>query len=230
MQDPAKPGLTQTLVSAAAMLVVMGVLLFWPAGTLAWPRGWWFIAVFLACMLAAILVLWRFNPEIFAARSGIAKGTKSWDYAFLVLIIGGCIAILPVAALDDARFRWAPTPDWVVILGYLLMIAGFAGTAWAQAVNRHFEPGVRIQTDRGHAVIDTGPYAVIRHPGYLFGSLMAVGVALALGSLWALIPAAVVVVTLVPRTLAEEATLRAELPGYTDYTQRVRYRWIPGVW
>ena len=108
--------------------------------------------------------------------------------------------------------------------------ASYALTTWAQAVNRHFEPTVRIQTERGHRVIDSGPYAVVRHPGYVGAVVMSVGVALALGSLWALVPAALVAVLLIGRTLAEEATLKAELPGYAEYTGRVRYRWTPGVW
>ena len=174
--------------------------------------------------------LWRVNPEIFAARRKYQKGTKAWDAVVASLTIIAYVAILPVAALDDARFRWAPQPDWVVAIGYLLMVAGFAGFTWAQGVNRHFEATVRIQSDRDHEVIDTGPYAFIRHPGYVAASVMMIGMALALGSLYALIPAAVVVALLIGRTLGEEAELRAGLQGYVDYTRRVRFRWIPGLW
>ena len=121
-------------------------------------------------------------------------------------------------------------PDWVVWLGYALFVLSFAGQTWPQAVNRHFEPGVRIQSDRGQTVIDTGPYAIVRHPGYTSGSLLALSVPLCLGSWWALLPALVVVAGLAVRTPFEERTLRAELPGYTEYTQRVKWRWVPGVW
>src|SRR5690606_22315862 len=106
----------------------------------------------------------------------------------------------------------------------------YLGTAWAQSVNPYFEAGVRIQGERGHTVIDTGPYAHIRHPGYAFSVLMAAGMALSLGSLVALIPTAVAAVMLALRTLGEEAELRRGLPGYTDYAARVKQRWIPGVW
>lgn len=219
----------QSLVALVITLVVMGVLLFVPAGTLDWPRAWWFCAAFLVATLIAILALWRLNPEIFAARSRVQPGTKARDYLFLTLVMGGFFFILPVAGLEF-RLGGANAPDWVVWLGYALFIIGYAGEAWPQAVNRHFEPGVRIQSDRNQTVIDTGPYAFVRHPGYTFATPLAIGMALMLGSWWALIPALVVTVGLIPRTLFEDETLRAELPGYSDYAQRVKYRWVPGVW
>jgi protein-S-isoprenylcysteine O-methyltransferase Ste14 len=219
----------RSLVSLVYSLVVMGLLLFVPAGTLAWPRGWWFGGAFVAAVLVAMAVLWKLNPEIFAARSRVQPGTKRLDYLFISIVVGGFALILPVAGLDF-RFGWAQTPDSVVGLGYVLFALSFAGQVWPQAVNRHFEPGVRIQADRGQTVIDSGPYAIVRHPGYISGALLAISVALCLGSWWALIPASVVVIGLIPRTLFEERTLSAELPGYRDYTKRVRSRWVPGVW
>ena len=109
-------------------------------------------------------------------------------------------------------------------------MAGIGGTAWAEAVNRFFEPGVRIQTDRGQTVIDTGPYAFVRHPGYVGACLLFVGIALSLGSLGAVIPAGLASLLLLLRTRWEDPTLQAELPGYEGYTKRVRSRRIPGVW
>jgi protein-S-isoprenylcysteine O-methyltransferase Ste14 len=104
------------------------------------------------------------------------------------------------------------------------------GVTWATKVSKFFEPLVRIQTDRGHKVIDTGPYAIVRHPGYAFGFLLFLGIPLALGSLWALIPAILLLPLLFVRTIWEDQTLREELMGYEEYTHRVRYRLIPGVW
>lgn len=219
----------QSLVSLAVTLAVMGVILFVPAGTIEWPRGWWFCGAFVVATLIAIAVMWRVNPEIFVARSRVQPGTRPLDYLFIALVMGGFFMILPVAGLDF-RFGGAAAPDWVVWLGYVLFAIAYAGEAWPQAVNRHFEPGVRIQSDRAQTVIDTGPYAYVRHPGYSFGTLLAVSMALMLGSWWALLPAALVGVGLVPRTLFEERTLRAGLPGYIEYTGRVKWRWVPGVW
>jgi protein-S-isoprenylcysteine O-methyltransferase Ste14 len=101
---------------------------------------------------------------------------------------------------------------------------------WAEAVNKFFEVTVRIQTERGQKVIDTGPYAIVRHPGYVGGILFCVGTALCLGSVWALVPASLASAILILRTQWEDQTLQAELSGYKEYTQRVRYRLIPGVW
>ncbi|EJZ18053.1 isoprenylcysteine carboxylmethyltransferase family protein [Rhizobium sp. Pop5] len=221
---------TPSLGSFAMTVIVMFAALFWPAGTLDWPRGWIFLGLFLALTAIAIVWIRKTNPELFAARSKYQKGTKPWDAVVATLTIILFAAILPVGAFDDGRFHWAPQPGWVVLIGYVILIAGYLGLTWAQAVNRHFEPTVRIQTDRDHKVIDTGPYAVIRHPGYAFALLLGFGMALSLGSLYALIPAGLLVVVLFGRTLGEEAELRKGLAGYKQYMERVRWRWIPGIW
>ena len=182
-------------------------------------------------MLVSVAWLWRVNPEIFAARRRVTgEGTKSWDLVLISILLAGFLATLIVAGLDGGRFHWAPAPPWAVIAGYVLMVLGCFGSGWAQAVNRHFEPSVRIQTDRDHHVVTTGPYAFVRHPGYVSGTVLVAGMALALGSLWALLPAAFVAVVLVIRTNLEDATLQRELPGYAGYAARVRSKWIPGVW
>jgi protein-S-isoprenylcysteine O-methyltransferase Ste14 len=211
-------------------LLVFALLLFVPAGTLAWWRGWQFLLVFFVVMTAAALWLWRVNPEIYAARRRVHRGTKRWDVVLLCFLLPMMAAILPVAALDDARFHWLPLPSWVIAVGYALLLAGIWVTVWAQAVNKFFEPGVRIQVDRGHRVIDTGPYAVVRHPGYVGACLLLAGMALALGSLWALVPAGLCAAELILRTKWEDQTLQAELAGYEEYAQRVPFRLIPGLW
>jgi protein-S-isoprenylcysteine O-methyltransferase Ste14 len=223
-------GLIQSLISVPIFFLVLAVLAFWPAGTLAWSRGWWFLGIFLLSTIVAIAYVWRVNPEIFAARRGIGSGTKGWDLVLAPLAFAAFLAVPVVAGFDDGRFHWLPLVDWLVVLGDVAFVAGFALAIWALAVNRHFEPTVRIQSDRNHQVIDTGPYAVIRHPGYASAVFMAVGMALGLGSVWALLPAAVAAVVLACRTLLEEETLREGLPGYADYARRVAYRWVPGLW
>jgi len=210
--------------------VLFALFLFLPAGTLAWEKGWLFVLVFLVWITLVSVYLWRVNREIFVARSRFHKGTKRWDIVLLCFLLTAVAAILPVAALDHARFHWSPVPWQVVALGYVLLLIGFGLTAWAQTVNKFFEPGVRIQTDRGHKVIDAGPYSIVRHPGYVGAIPMFAGVALCLGSLWALIPAVISSGLLVLRTTWEDETLQAELPGYREYTQRVRFKLIPGVW
>jgi protein-S-isoprenylcysteine O-methyltransferase Ste14 len=211
-------------------LLIFVLCLFLPAGTWAWSRGWLFFVVTVAAGVVITLFLNRVNPDVVAARANRHEGTKGWDRILLSIFLPAVVLIPILAALDDRRFHWSHVPWWICGIGYILLIAGMAGMTWAETVNKHFEPTVRIQTDRGHTVIDTGPYAIVRHPGYVAASLMFVGIALSLGSLWALIPAAVSCLLLVVRTVLEDRTLRAELSGYEEYARRVRFRLLPGVW
>jgi len=231
MPDLPRAELNRAFISLIVTLVLMAALLFGAAGSLSWGHGWAFMIVFVLLILASMAALWRLNPEIFVARARpTGQGTKGWDRVLMPILLIAFAAILPVAGLDDGRFHWAPATGAWVILGYLLLVIGFAGTAWAQAVNRHFEPSVRIQSDRDHHVVATGPYAYVRHPGYSFASLMAVGIAWSLGSWWALLPAVVVIAVLALRTNLEDATLQRELPGYAEFARNTRFKWIPGVW
>jgi protein-S-isoprenylcysteine O-methyltransferase Ste14 len=218
------------VVSLLALPLYFGLFMFLPAGTWAWAKGWLFIGVFLGTVTIAALYLWRVNPEVWVARTRSHEGTKRWDKILLGFFFPAVYAIIPIAALDDGRFHWFPVPWWVCSLGYALFLVGMGIVTWAEAVNKFFEVTVRIQTERGHKVIDTGPYAIVRHPGYVGGVLFFVGAALCLGSVWALVPAGLASAFLILRTLWEDQTLQAELSGYKEYTQRVRYKMLPGVW
>jgi len=219
------------IVSTISSLLIIVLCLFIPAGTLAWFRGWLFLVVLVTASVVITLYLRRVNPDVIAGRVNRHQGTKRWDRILLAIGFPTLMAIPILAALDDARFHWSHLPWWGCVLGYALLITGMVGLTWAQSVNKFFEPTVRIQTDRGHRVIDTGPYAIIRHPGYVSAYPLFVGIPLALGSWWtALIPAILMVPMLVLKTLWEDQTLQAELAGYKEYAQRVRYRLIPGVW
>jgi protein-S-isoprenylcysteine O-methyltransferase Ste14 len=188
-----------------------------------------FVTLYLGTLLAAVFCLWCVNPEVLVARLRFHKGTKRWDRFLLCFLLPAIYAIFLVAALDR-RFHWLPVPWSVCCLGYVLFLVGWGIVTWALAVNKFFEPTVRIQTDRGHQVIDTGRYALVRHPGYVGGMLFLVGSPLCLGSLWALLPAGLASGLLLLRTRWEDQTLQAELPGYKQYAQTVRYKLIPGVW
>ncbi len=214
----------------ACLPVFIALLMFLPAGTWAWPKGWLFVLVVLVVVSAVFLILHRVNPEVIVARSSLHEGTKGWDKILLSVYFPAMAAVLLVAALDDGRFHWFPVWWWVCVVGYAVLLLGIGIVTWAEAVNKFFEVTVRIQTERGHTVIDTGPYAIVRHPGYVGGILHAIGIALSLGSLWALIPAGVASVVLIVRTGWEDQTLQEELNGYEEYSVRVRYKLIPGVW
>jgi protein-S-isoprenylcysteine O-methyltransferase Ste14 len=189
-----------------------------------------FVTLLVGTLVVAGVYLLFVNPEVVVARIRFHRGTKRWDIILLCFLLPAVCAVFLVAALDDRRFHWLPVPWWVRGIGYVLFLVGVGIFTWAESVNKFFEPTVRIQMDRGHKVIDTGPYAIVRHPGYVGFMLFSVGGALCLGSLWALIPAGLVCVLLVLRTRREDETLQAELSGYNEYAQTVRYKLIPGVW
>jgi protein-S-isoprenylcysteine O-methyltransferase Ste14 len=211
-------------------LLILVLCLFLSAGTWVWLRGWVFLFVFVVVCSFSSVYLRRANPDVIVARVNRHQWTKRWDRILAPFLLLTVMAIPIVAALDDGRFHWFHVTWWGCLLGYTLLIAGFVGVTWAESVNKFFEPTVRIQTDRGHRVIDNGPYAIIRHPGYFSAGFIFVGSALSLGSLWALIPGILSFLLLVVRTVLEDRTLREELAGYEEYTQRVRYRLLPGVW
>jgi protein-S-isoprenylcysteine O-methyltransferase Ste14 len=218
------------ILSTTSSLLVLFLCLFLPAGTWAWPRGWLFLGVLLASSIPVTLYLRRVNPDVIAGRVNRHERPRRWDLILGLMILVMMLAVLILAALDDGRYHWFHLPWWGCALGYMLLFVGMAGLTWAEAVNKFFEPTVRIQTDRGHKVIDTGPYAIVRHPGYVSGFLVFIGMPLSLGSLWALIPAILLCLLLIVRTIWEDRTLREELAGYAEYAKRVRYRLIRGVW
>lgn len=215
---------------AIGLPLALLVFVFLPAGRLDWAPGWIFIAFLVVSYGIATLIMRRVNPVIFRARSRFQAGTKRWDLILVSLMCLGMIAEIPLGTLDAGRMAWSAMPISVVILGYILLAAGIALGTWAQAVNRFFEPGVRLQRERGQHVISNGPYTFVRHPGYVSAIMIFAGLALALGSWWALIPAAWASGLLILRTSWEDALLQAELEGYADYARRVRFRLLPGIW
>jgi protein-S-isoprenylcysteine O-methyltransferase Ste14 len=229
-QQPSQIGPARLIALQFVTPLLLAVFMFWPAGTIWWTRGWLFLLAFSVAAAVAAIVLQRVNPDVVTARSRFHEGTKGWDKVLLALLFPSFLAIVSVAALDESRFHWFPVAWWICGWGYATLALGFAGLTWATAVNRFFEPTVRIQSDRGHAVITTGPYAIVRHPGYAAALPVFVGMALAMGSLWALIPGLIAFLVLVLRAHWEDAMLQAELPGYKEYAQKVRYKLIPGVW
>ncbi len=215
----------RAILSLVGFFVLLAAAMFLPAG-IGWRQGWLFLAVFAIEIALEVLYIWRKNPELFVARSKVHKGTKGWDRALFYLLQVLILAIFPVGGLD----RSSAAPWWIIVLGYVLFTLGMAGTGWVMSVNKFAEMSVRIQTERGHHVVDTGPYAFVRHPFYVATFPLLAGMPLALGSYWALIPAAVAGVALILRTALEDRTLQRELPGYREYAARVQYRLAPGVW
>jgi protein-S-isoprenylcysteine O-methyltransferase Ste14 len=225
----ARRALIRCIYWLVAYMALMAISLFGPAG-LSWTRGWIFLAIYLLLAVASIYYLWRANPEILIARSALRRPSKWWDAILVPLLLVAMAAIFPIAAYDNGRAHWSQVPLPVSILGYVFFMLANAGSIWVMRVNKFAEPSVRIQTERHQQVIDVGPYAIVRHPLYTTMFFFFVGIPLALGSYWALIPAGLCVALLVVRTALEDRLLRQELAGYESYASRVNYRLVPGVW
>jgi len=208
---------------------VFAAVLLWPAGRLDWTQGWIFVGLMVAFMGIGWACLQRWNPELIEARMRIGKNTKTWDKVWLALFSPTMLAIHVVAGLE-ARDGNGSLPAWTWWPGLAVFLVGSALLLWPMLVNPFFEKTVRIQVERGHRVIDTGPYAIVRHPGYVGFALWMVATPMLLGSAWSAIPAALAVAGIVIRTALEDRTLHAELAGYRNYAKRVRYRLVPGIW
>jgi len=170
------------------------------------------------------------SPELIAERGEIKENVKGWDR-----MLGALIGVLTLGSLVviglDARFGWSPRLAWAIQLGGLVFLALGQGLfSWAMASNKFFSRVVRIQIDRDQTVATGGPYRYVRHPGYVGYIISWLATSLALGSLWGLIPAGLVVCLMVVRTALEDRTLQDELDGYKEYAAQVRYRLLPGIW
>jgi len=228
---PGKPPSTVKVALAfAGFFAVFGLLLFWPAGRLDWGAGWLYLAVLTINMAINYVSLRRWNPELIEHRMRLGKGTETWDKIWMGLFAPAFASVYVVAGLDAGRFGWSAMSVWLWPVGLALFLTGTVLLTWSMVVNPFFEKTVRIQTERGHQVIDTGPYRFVRHPGYVgvFGWLLSAP--LLLGSWGAFFPSILAIAALVVRTALEDRTLRNGLTGYTEYTARVRFRLIPKVW
>ncbi len=197
-----------------------------------WWQAWAYaIASILAFVLSRLIVA-RKHPDLIAERARFmqAKDTKPWDKVLAPLLGLGSILILVAAGLDRF-YGWSSAfSTGVNIIALVGIVIGYGFSSWALIENRFFSGTVRIQTERGHHVISTGPYRIMRHPGYAGGLFGYLFIPLLLDSLWAFIPAVLLVIVMVTRTALEDKTLQAELPGYSEFAQKTKYRLIPGIW
>lgn len=215
----------------ATFLAVSAVLLLAGSGTPAWPAAWAYLGYLVGYLALLGVVLYRLHPDLLAERSGVQQGSEHWDIPLASLSAVWLPLTLYLTAALDERFAWPPAIDWPVqVVGAVMLLTGSGLVLAAMTANPYFSAVVRIQADRGHVVVMSGPYRLVRHPGYLGAVLLYPGVALLLASGWALLPAAAVVVVTCIRTTLEDGVLNAQLPGYQDYARQVRYRLIPGLW
>ena len=215
---------TQSLL----FLFVLGALLFLPAGTFNYWEAWVFIAVFFACNLPITIWLAINDPRLLERRmraGPTAEKEKSQKIIVTIAFLSFAGEVL-LPALDH-RFGWSDVPTSVVILGNALIAISYIGFYFVFRENTYGAATIRVEENQ--RVVSTGPYAIVRHPMYAAGLILMLGIPLALSSWWGFLAFAPGVLALVWRILDEERLLKRDLPGYAEYTQRMRFRLIPGL-
>jgi protein-S-isoprenylcysteine O-methyltransferase Ste14 len=212
-------------------VILMLVTLFWPAGTMSWSAGWLLVGMMTVSVLFQWLVISPRNPDLFAERSKLQPGSKKWDVILATLVAAFLPMITWIISGLDFRYNWSERIPLGWMMGSaVIWLVGYGITLWAMMANTFFSATVRIQTERGHHVIDKGPYGWVRHPGYLGALVVQLTTPVVLGSWWAWIPSVIALALFTLRTRLEDNTLKRELPGYEEYASRVRFRLFPGIW
>jgi len=221
----------RALIAPWRWMLAQGVIFFVAAGRLDIPRAWIFFVVILVSTIISTYIGWKIIPEVYNERGSIKQDTKKWDIVLLSIYFLMILVFIPlVSGLDVGRYHWSVFKFAVVYPSIFLYCLFSVIAYWSLLENRHFEGTVRIQKDRDHQVISSGPYQFVRHPGYISMICASLLTPLILGSQMALIPAGVASLGMVVRTYLEDKTLKAELEGYTEYAQKVKFRLFPGIW
>jgi protein-S-isoprenylcysteine O-methyltransferase Ste14 len=221
----------QQIRQFVGFFVAFALALFLPAGTLAWGAAWVFLALFFGFYLALTVWLIRHNPALLRERMRLRTADQQgWDKVLFPLLLSFPFAWLIFVSFDAVRAHWSPVPAWLQVVGAIVLVGSFALLFLTFRENTYLSPVVRIQEERGHTVVSTGPYRYVRHPMYAAIVVFVVGTPLLLGSWFGVLVGLLFVVLLARRAILEERTLRAELPGYAAYLAQVQYRLIPYIW
>jgi len=232
MQSTKKIASVRVLIQALFFVVVMPFLPLLISGQWNWWAGWAYgILGFLSFVISRVLAA-RKNPDLIAERAKFMQheDAQSWD-KLIIPVIGLMGVVIAVIAGLDRLYHWTVNFSlWVNLSGLFLLIIGYAFSSSALIVNRFFSGMVRLQTDRGQQVISTGPYRIVRHPGYAGGILAYLATPILLNSIWILIPIFLTIALFVVRTFLEDRFLQENLAGYQEYAERIKFRLIPGIW
>lgn len=205
-------------------------IIFISAGRLYYWQGLIYVAVGFIMMVLSN-TLFRIDSELSEERSKPGENTKKWDKLILGLSFLVTISMYITAGLDSGRFRWSPDFHWsLYVTGIIMTVTGQLLFLIAQKQNKFFSSTVRIQTERNHSVCETGLYKFVRHPAYMGSIIQSLGFPLIFGSLWSIIPISLSVILLVTRTYLEDKTLKNELKGYSEYSEKTRFRIFPYLW
>jgi protein-S-isoprenylcysteine O-methyltransferase Ste14 len=221
----------QQMRQFVGFFVAFALTLFLPAGTLAWPAGWVFLVLFFGFYLTVSVWLFRHNPGLLQERMRLrTSDQQGWDKVLFPLLMILPFAWLMFISFDVVRFHWSPVPVWLQLVGAIVLLCSFYLLFLTFRENAYLSPVVRIQDERGHTVVSTGPYHYVRHPMYAAIVVFVVGTSLLLGSWSGVLLGLIFVAVLARRAVLEERTLRQDLPGYTAYMAQVKYRLIPYIW
>jgi protein-S-isoprenylcysteine O-methyltransferase Ste14 len=223
--------IAKLLLQNVIWIAAMGALLFVPAGTLQWPAAWVFLATIAILGVAGGLWLARTDPALLAERLRpmMQKDQPAADKKFMLAF--GVVALIWFLAIGlDQRYHGSEVPLALQALGWAMLVLSTAFIMWVMRENSFAAPVVKLQSERGHRVVSTGPYAWVRHPMYSASVLFFVGAPLLLGSWWGVAMSPLFIVLFAIRAGIEERALLAGLPGYADYMARVRYRLVPRLW
>jgi len=216
-----------TFLAATAFIVLLGAVIFFIAGTVNLPAIWLYLGIYVGFSGACALTM---SEGVARERLQPGPGSKP-EPVYRIGATLSWIAHIVIAALDAGRFHWsAGFPVWLHALGVVGMVSAMGLVLWALRHNEYLSARIRIQSDRGHQVVMTGPYAHIRHPNNAGAVLLGLSSGLVFGSWPSIVPALVFVGLVAYRTPNEEKVLFAELEGYKEYAAQVRYRFVPGVW
>ncbi len=218
------------ILSTVAGVIVGALIWFGLAGRLTWWQGWAFPLIFIAYSGVLAWRLSKLDPNLAQERARPADAAEGWDRVLMRVYTGVVAAMLLVAALDGGRFAWSTVPLGIQGLGWILVMLTGAIVWHVMMINAYLSSWARLQQDRGQIVIQDGLYRHVRHPMYLGIIVGYIGVPLVLGSWWAMVPSAVIVGMFVYRTYREDKMLIEGLQGYAEYTEKVRYRLLPGIW
>ncbi len=222
--------MARNIANGVLGLMAFAAVWFGIAGRLNWWQGWIFLIAFVAYVGVLVWRVSKVNPELIRERNQPAAVAEPWDQAVMRIYVVVLLILLIVVALDGGRYRWSAVPLGVQLGGWFL-VAIAASMLWhVMMVNAYLSSWARLQEDRGQVVIEDGAYRRIRHPMYLGIIVAFLGLPLALGSWWGIIPSFVIAVLFAYRTYREDRMLLQGLAGYAEYAEKVRYRLLPGVW
>jgi protein-S-isoprenylcysteine O-methyltransferase Ste14 len=218
------------VLKSISIFIVFIIITFITAGKLDYWQGWVFNGLNILFILLTYIVLID-RKDLIKERLKPGKGMKQWDRVYYAVSTPMFFVMFIFSILDASRFYWEPTvPLFIIFVGIILYSIGQIIVLWAKKTNKFFSSVVRIQLDRKQTVCSDGPYRFLRHPGYAGGLIFTIGTPIMLGSFWGLLPAILTIILVFVRTYMEDNTLKNELPGYTDYTNKVKFRLIPYLW